>query len=103
MSLHQQLVLVRARKSRPGGHWSDDDYDVRLGDASGQVIGRIFQAVMAPANRPWFWTITVRMPQGPTQRGYAATREEAMAAFKRAWQNGLAEDGARPAPSGAGK
>jgi hypothetical protein len=28
----------------------------------------------------------VRLPQYPTLRGYAATREEAMAEFKRAWQ-----------------
>ena len=30
--------------SRGGGHWSPDDFDVRLGDAGGKVIGRIFRA-----------------------------------------------------------
>ena len=30
------VVLVSARKSRGAVHW---DYDVRLGDASGAVIG----------------------------------------------------------------
>ena len=30
------LTLVRANKSRGGGHWSDDDYDVREGS---RVIG----------------------------------------------------------------
>jgi hypothetical protein len=28
----------------------------------------------------------VRLPQHPTVRDYTATREEAMAAFKRAWR-----------------
>jgi hypothetical protein len=83
--MDQQLVLVRASKSRGGGDWSDDDYDVRLGNTKGQVIGRIFFAPQSPPDRPWFWTITARFPQQPTERGYAATREQAMTAFRRAW------------------
>jgi hypothetical protein len=35
-----QFVLVSARKSRGADHWDKDDYDVRLGDASGPVVGR---------------------------------------------------------------
>jgi hypothetical protein len=35
-------------------------------------------------SRP-FWTITARVPQYPHDRGYAATREQAMADFKAAW------------------
>ena len=35
-----QLVLVSARKSRSADHWDKDDYDVRLSDASGAVVGR---------------------------------------------------------------
>jgi hypothetical protein len=72
--------------SRGGGHWSPDDFDVRLGDAGGKVIGRIFRAPQSPQDRPWFWTITERVPQWPTQRGYAATREDAMADFEAAWE-----------------
>jgi hypothetical protein len=34
-----RFVLVSARKSRGGGHWDKDDYDVRLGDGSGPVVG----------------------------------------------------------------
>jgi hypothetical protein len=43
----EQLVLVPARKSRGGDHWSLDDYDVQLGDAKGKLIGRIFKAPQA--------------------------------------------------------
>ena len=76
------LILKSASKSRPSGQWSDDDYDVFDGN---QLIGRIMLHPQAPTGRPWFWTITAQVPQYPHDRGYAATREEAMAAFKSAW------------------
>ena len=31
-----QLVLVSARKSRGADYWDNDDYDVRLGEASAE-------------------------------------------------------------------
>jgi hypothetical protein len=37
-----RLVLVLARKSRGAAHWDKHDYDVRLGDGSGPVVGRIY-------------------------------------------------------------
>ena len=83
----QQLVLVRARKSRPSGQWGADDYDVRFADAEGEVIGRIMRHPQAPSGQPWFWTVTAHFPHPPTSHGYCATREEAMAAFKAAWCN----------------
>ena len=79
----RELVLVPGRKSRGSGNWDKDDYDVRLGDASGPVIGRIMRHSQAPEAQPWFWTITAR-EQSPSvyNRGYAASREQAMRYFK---------------------
>ena len=85
----QQLFLISARKSRSSGQWMSDDYDVRLGDAKGKVVGRIFNSPHAPKDHPWFWTITELKPRRPTDRGYVASREEAMAEFKRYWDAGI--------------
>ncbi|MGB8826880.1 MAG: hypothetical protein WCD25_26410 [Pseudolabrys sp.] len=81
-----RLVLVSARKSRGTDYWDNDDYDVRLGNASGRVVGRIFRQPRAPKEQPWFWTITAR-EKSPSvyNRDYAASREQAMADFKARW------------------
>ncbi|HMF25438.1 MAG TPA: hypothetical protein VKG24_25395 [Pseudolabrys sp.] len=77
------LVLVSARKSRGSGQWDKDDYDVRLGNGSGPVVGRIMRHPQAPDGQPWFWTITAReQPPSVYNRGYAASREQAMRYFK---------------------
>jgi hypothetical protein len=75
------LTLKRASKSRPSGEWSDDDYDVFDGE---QRIGRIMWTHAASRDIPWFWMITARVPQSTHDRGYAASREQAMADFKAA-------------------
>ncbi|MSO67002.1 MAG: hypothetical protein EXQ82_04125 [Pseudolabrys sp.] len=60
-----------------------DDYEVI--DEDRNVIGRILWAHVANG-LPWFWSLfRGHGPQQPTDRGYAATREEAMAAFKASW------------------
>jgi hypothetical protein len=59
-----------------------NDYCVLDG---GRVIGRIFLQPQAPEGQPWFWTITGGMPPSLYDRGYSATREQAMADFKARW------------------
>jgi hypothetical protein len=54
-------------------------------DESRKRIGRIMWTHAASRETPWFWTITARVPQQSSNRGYAVTRADAMAAFKAAW------------------
>ena len=50
---------------------------MRLGDASGPVVGRIMRHPQAPEEQPWFWTITAReQPPSVYNRGYAVSREQ---------------------------
>ena len=74
------LTLIRANKSRGGSRW---DYDVLDGD---RLVGRITLHPQAPKDQPWFWTITARGRKPSMQdRGYAVSREQAMADFKAQW------------------
>ena len=84
MGDNAMLTLLRASKHRPGD-WSDDDYDVV--DDEG-CVGRIVwtaSSFTAGRDKPWFWSITSKFPSETADRGNAATREEAMRAFKARW------------------
>ena len=79
------LTLLRASKHRPGGPWSEDDYDVV--DDEGH-IGRIVwtaSSFTAGRDKPWFWSITCKVPNELADRGNAATLEDALQAFKARW------------------
>ena len=76
----QKLILMRATGGRP----ATDDYDIW--DDKGRDVGRVIRTANSPKEQPWFWTVTERGVRTPTDRGYAATREEAMAAFRLAWR-----------------
>jgi hypothetical protein len=80
--LLDHFVLIKASNSR-GGVWSDDDYYVRAGR---KVVGRITLQPQVLKDLSWFWTITAReIPPSIHNRGYSATREQAMADFKARW------------------
>jgi hypothetical protein len=55
----------------------------------GKAVGRIFnQLVGAPSDATWFWGITFDywIGRSPPYYGNAATPEDAMAAFRAAWE-----------------
>ena len=75
------FTLVRTNKSRGGG---DEDYDVCDGD---KIIGRIVCHPQGPMEAPWFWVIVAEglSPSWLTERGYAVSREHALAQFRARW------------------
>lgn len=78
-----RLLLKKTSDHYGDPSWSGDDYVV-LRD--GAVIGRIMKAPQGPELLPWFWSITdLDCSPSVHNRGFAATREEAMTHFKSRW------------------
>jgi hypothetical protein len=82
------LILKRAKFSRPDGQWSDEDYDVL---ADGKVVGRILEegSRFGPPELRWGWSLFIVPARRGVINGTAATREEAMAKFRAAWEKAL--------------
>jgi hypothetical protein len=79
------ITMALVRKPTDLGHGKlKDDFEIL--DEDRRSIGRITLHPHAPPGRPWLWTITSRAPQQPHDRGYAESREQAMANFEMAWQ-----------------
>jgi hypothetical protein len=85
-----QLALKRANLSRPSGQWQDEDYDVL---ADGKAVGRIYEEPSAsiPPDMRWFWSVFIVPATPGVTNGTAATREEAMAKFRTAWEKAKQE------------
>jgi hypothetical protein len=75
----EEFVLVNAD--------TNENFDVRLGNAKGRIVGCIFLAAQSPRYQPWFWTIAASMPISRDNHGYAASCELAMEALKLSWRN----------------
>jgi len=79
-----KITLISARRYHADMSRGDEDYVVL--DDKGQLVGHIILYPQTPKEKPWFWTITTReYPPTIHSRGYSATREEAMADFKKQW------------------
>ena len=75
------LTLIRATKS-DDRQPSDDNYVLFDGD---RCVGHIMRTRQAPQGKPWFWTIFAHDRQATQDRGYTATRAQALADFLASW------------------
>ena len=72
------LTLVSASKAD-----NRDSFAIFDGEA---CIGHIMRTQKSPEDKSWFWTIFVGVAPGIVcDRGYAATREQAIADFEAEW------------------
>jgi hypothetical protein len=73
------LTLKRTYENPSVGPWSYEDYDVFDGD---RRIGRVLRYPQGAEGRSWFWSTDASDPGNTYDRGYAASREQAMTDFK---------------------
>jgi hypothetical protein len=67
-------------------------------DADRKTVGRILWTHAASKETPLFWTITARVPNTMHDRGYAASREQAMPDIKVTSKRHVADQFAPPLP-----
>ena len=72
------LTFKRTYEYRPVGPWSFEDYNVF---DDGQCVGHVLHDLYGPEGRSWFWSIDVSEQQNIQDRGYAASREQALTDF----------------------
>ena len=75
------LILKSARIAWPDMESDRDDYAVLH---EGKIVGRIVQVSLAGNEQRWTWSFR-RHGETEYEMGHTATRDEAMAAFRRAW------------------
>jgi hypothetical protein len=79
-----KTLILKKAGAHYGQPWGNNDFVVL--DA-GKVVGRIMLHPQALKGRSWFWTITQGLTPSVYNRGYAATRLQAMTDFKSRWLN----------------
>jgi hypothetical protein len=75
------MITMLPLKSAKGGRWRVDIYNVH---DRRRVIGRIMRTHIA--GWPWFWAITAQRRQRCDDRGYAASREDAIEQLRKRWE-----------------
>ena len=71
--------MLRFSASKDDGR---DNFAVFGGE---RCVGQIMHTQQSPQGERWVWTIFERGVPGMPDRGYATTREQAMADFKARW------------------
>jgi hypothetical protein len=78
------LTLVHRSRTDPQSSWNDDQFSVVC---DGKTVGSIVKQSMSGTSERWWWEISIPGPDpNPMERkGPAQTRDDAMAAFREAW------------------